>query len=490
MKRSVYTIGSLIILLIAAFVFVLVPIFSGGRAGKRMPAFGKYDGTEIRYEQGSDFANYVTQYADSYKNRNIQISNSDYYYLFNSAFNTTVMRLAFTKAVKKSGYKVPASKVNRAMMPYFTDETGKYSAKIYRLADPDRVRTMREDFESTLVAQRYQEDLFGSYESLGKNALYGLKYSDAEIEFLRSLNDEKRSFNMVSFDMNKYPDSEKKAYGKANAEKFTNYDFSVITCKDKAKAETVAKRIASGEVTFADAVTEYSQKSYSNDAGKMNNKFSFQIEGTIKNAADFEKIKALKTDEVSPVIETTVGYSIFRADSKAKDADFESDSTLRTVYSYINSNDASVVENYFNTKAASFSEKAKANGFDSACKSEGLTKVSVNAFPLNWGNTSVAAKLDTSVEGLSGAATNEEFLKTAFSLAKGEVSQPVVNGKNILVLQLAATSKNTEEPVAEGALKDEMESYDSSLAQSALLSSPKLVNNFSEVFFNNFMNND
>ena len=40
MKRSVYTIGSLVILLIAAFIFVLVPIFSGGKAQKRMPAFG------------------------------------------------------------------------------------------------------------------------------------------------------------------------------------------------------------------------------------------------------------------------------------------------------------------------------------------------------------------------------------------------------------------------------------------------------------------
>ena len=55
MKRGFYTIGSLIILLIAAFIFVLVPIFSGGRTGTRLPPFGSYDGTEIRYEQSSDY---------------------------------------------------------------------------------------------------------------------------------------------------------------------------------------------------------------------------------------------------------------------------------------------------------------------------------------------------------------------------------------------------------------------------------------------------
>ena len=489
MKRSAYTIGSLIILLIAAFIFVLVPIFSGGRKGQNLPAFGKYDGTEIRYEQGSDFANYVTQYADSYKNRNIQLSTSDYYYLFNSAFNTTVMKLAYTKAVKKSGYLVPAGKVNRAMMPYFTDETGKYSTKIYRLADPDRVQALKNDFETTLVAQRYQEDLFGSYETLGKENIYGLKTSDAEIAFLRSLNDEKRAFNMVAFDMNSYPDSEKKAYGKENADKFVKYDLSVITCKDKAKTEAVAKRIAAGEITFADAVTEYSQKSYSNDSGKMNNKYSYQIEGTLKNSADFESIKALKADETSAVIETTIGYSIFRADSNPQDANFDTDADLRTVYNYINSKDAGVVESYFTSQANAFVEKARASGFDAACKVSSVTKTSVAQFPLNWGNASVASKLDTSVAGLSGAATNEEFLKAAFALSKGEISEPIVNGRNIVVLQLSETAKNTDEPTAEDALKSELESYDSSAAQTALLSSPKLENNFSEVYFKYFANN-
>ena len=184
MKRGFYTIGSLIILLIAAFIFVLVPIFSGGRTGTRLPPFGSYDGTEIRYEQGSDFANYVANYADYFKNQNIEIDNSNYYYIFNYAFNATVTQLAYKKAVNKSGWKVPQTAVNRAMMPYFTDETGKYSSKMYKLADPQAVADLRKNFESSLTTARFAEDSFGGAASFGKETLYGLKTSETETSFM------------------------------------------------------------------------------------------------------------------------------------------------------------------------------------------------------------------------------------------------------------------------------------------------------------------
>ncbi len=488
MKKGVYTIGSLVILLIAAFIFVLVPMLSGGRTGKRVPAFGKYDGTEIRYEQGSDFANYVSQAATNYKNQGYQLESRDYDYLFRSAFNTTVSRIAFRKAVEKSGYIVPSSAVNRAMMPYFTDETGKYSQRIYKLADPNRVQEMKKDFEETLVAQRYQEDLFGSYETLGKESIYGVKSSDSEIEFLRSLNAQKRKFNMVSFDMNKFPDSEKAAFGRENSDKFRKFDLSAITVSEKSGAESLAKRIANNEITFEDAISEYSQKSYTNDSGKMNSKYSFQIQAAVKNEADFEKVAALKAGEVSQAVQTTIGYSIFRADSDVSDADFSDSDTLRFVYNYINSYEASKIEDYYNAQAEKFIASAKSGSFDRACREFGVSKVEIPAFPLNYGNVGVATKLDTGLEGLSGAATNEKFLKEAFSLAKGELSSPVTNGRNVLVLQLAETVADAEEPAAKGALANEIASYDSVSAQTALLSSPKFVDNFNEVYYSYFTN--
>ena len=130
-KNTAYTIGSLIILLICAFCFVALPAFTGKEQNQgNLPAFGKYNGREIRYEQGSDFYNFVSQYGQMFQSRGQQIDSSTYYYIFNYAFNSTVSKYAYTDAVKKSGYEVPKAAVNREMLPYFYDENGKYSSKL------------------------------------------------------------------------------------------------------------------------------------------------------------------------------------------------------------------------------------------------------------------------------------------------------------------------------------------------------------------------
>lgn len=490
MKRSVYTIGSLIILLIAAFIFVLVPIFAGGRGGAKLPPFGSYDGTEIRYEQGSDFANYVANYADYFKNQGTEIDNSNYYYIFNYAFNATVTQLAYTKAVQKSGWTVPQTAVNRAMMPYFTDETGNYSSRLYKLADPQAVSDMRKSFESSLTAARFTEDSFGNMTVFGEETLYGLKNPESETSFLQNLNSKKRSFNLAVFNMNDYPDSEKAAYGKENAQKFVQYDFSVITCADKSKAQSVANNIKSGNITFEDAINEYSQKSYSGSNGKMTSRHHYQLETIIKNPDDLQTVAVLAEGEISAPVQTTIGWTLFKADAPAAEADFSDEATLRTVYNYITANEFSRIEDYYTAQAEQFAAEAKTANFNATCKKYNAKNVSVPAFPLNYGSVSVADKLDTSIDGLSGANTNEHFLKAAFSITKGELSEPIVNGRNVLVLQLANETDSNDEPTEANVITDEIRSYDTSAAQTALLSSPKLKNNLSEVFFNYIMSND
>lgn len=492
MKKGVYTIGSLIILLIAALIFVLVPIFQGGRMGKRLPSFGKYDGTEIRYEQDTNYYNYVARYAEYYKNNGIEINESNQIYLFSYAFNATVTDLAYKKAVAKSGYKVPATAVNRAIKPYFADEKGVFSQKIYNTSvnnNPDRVAALRQDIESSLTSNRYAEDSFGGQTAFGKTTLYGLKVSNAEVDFIQKLGNDQRTFNLASFNMSDYPDSEKVAYGKANSDKFVKYDFSIITVADKSKASSLLKRINGNEITFADAVSE-SQKSYSNDSGKINSKYHYQIEKFLKNSEDMAKLSALEEDAISEPIETTVGWSIFKADSKAVQPDFSDTNTVKTVYNYLTANEFSHIEDYYKETAKAFASVAKARGFNAACRQYNVKNIAVPAFALNYGNLSVLSKIDTSLDGLSGADTNRNLLKTAFSLKDGELSEPITNYRNILVLQLTKSAIASASPIPAEAMIDELTNYDVSSAQTALLTSDKLENNVQDVYFNYFAKNN
>ncbi len=488
MKKSFYTIGSLIILLISAVVFILVPAMLGRSGNNKLPPFGKYDGKEIRYEQGSDFADYVSRYADMLKNQGQEVDTQAYYYIFNYAFNATIQKMAFSKAVQKSGYAVPQSAINREMLPYFSDADGKYSPKLYREAPASTIESMQKEFRDTLTTSRYSDDCFGSQYAVGKDALYGLKSSSAETGFLQNAGKNKRAFNMISFDMKEYPDSEKTAYGEANAQKFVKYDMSVITCEDKSKAESVVKRLANNEIKFADAVGEYSKKTYSNENGKLANAYYYQLEKIIKNADDLKAVTELSKGATSKAVETNEGFSIFYADNDAGQPDFTNDATIKDVYSYLNTYEAGHIEDYYTTMAKDFAAAASAKSFDEACVQFNLTKTEVAAFPLNYGSVSLAPSVDTKTAALSGADTNENFLKTAFALKQNEISVPVVNGKNVLVLQL--TGETTEETTPESSvLKSEIINYDQSSASVALMKSPKLENNLTSVFFNNFMKN-
>ena len=486
-KNTAYTIGSLIILLICAFCFVVLPAFTGsGSKQETAPSFGKYNGREIRYEQGSDFANFVSQYGQMFQSNGRQLDQSTYYYIFNYAFNSTVSKYAYEDAVKKSGYEVPKAAVNREMLPYFYDENGKYSSKLYKQTPDATVAELRKGVEDSLVTSRYYDDNFGSdSDFVGSTALYGIKEADSEIEFLKSYNKNKRGFNMVAFPTSDYPEEEKAKFAKENAAKFTKYDLSVITVEDKSTAETVAKRLANNEITFADAVSEYSTKNYSNTEGKITSSYQYQVENILANKEDLATIADLAVDAVSPAIETLSGYTLFKTDAAPVAADLESEDIKQVVSSYITSYEKTRVEDYFKAKATDFTNAALKSDFDSACSSFGVEKQEIAPFPLNFGSVDISTSVDTSVKGLSNADSNENFLKTAFSLKLNEYSSPVVLNDNVIVLQF--TTEETAEgdgPYADSSLK----SYDESAAQNFVLSSDKLENNFARVYFSNFMN--
>ena len=175
-KNTAYTIGSLIILLICAFCFVVLPAFTGsGSKQETAPSFGKYNGREIRYEQGSDFANFVSQYGQMFQSNGRQLDQSTYYYIFNYAFNSTVSKYAYEDAVKKSGYEVPKAAVNREMLPYFYDENGKYSSKLYKQTPEATVAEIRRGVEDSLVTSRFYDDNFGSDEDMVQKPFTELK---------------------------------------------------------------------------------------------------------------------------------------------------------------------------------------------------------------------------------------------------------------------------------------------------------------------------
>ena len=94
------------------------------------------------------------------------------------------------------------------------------------------------------------------------------------------------------------------------------------------------------------------------------------------------------------------------------------------------------------------------------------------------------------VPQLSQETSNESFLQTAFSLTEGELSSPLVTGKNITVLRLKKIEN--DDAAAAGTMNFMYPYYvsqsDSAAVQSYFMRSPHLKNNLFNVFFKYFIN--
>ena len=297
------------------------------------------------------------------------------------------------------------------------------------------------------------------------------------------MNKEQRGFKMAAFSKNDYPLDEKLKFANQNAALFNKYDMSIITVEEKSNADSIAKRIANNEITFEDAISEYSEKSYSTSEGKLTNSYQYQISAILQKKEDLASITGLSVGAVSDVIQTNSGYSIFKNDATVTKPDFNTEDTQRIVSSYIANYETTLIEDYFTAKANDFIKEAKASDFDAAAEKLSVKTSEIAPFPLNYGNVSILNTLSTSEDGMSNVEKNDNFLKTAFSLKLNDYSEPMVINNNIIVLQYTKAESSADDDVNVGLLA----SYDQASASEAVLKSDKLEDNFLTVYFDNYM---
>ena len=492
MKNKMLWIGSVIILILSVICFVvfgvgteLIRVVTGEGNGI---SFGKYDGKEIVLAPGTDFANAVQNYTNYYQNQGAELDQSAYFYIYHYAFNAAVQSAAYKDAVKKSGYKPSGKAISRVMLPYFLNSDGKYDPKLYNQVSSADKESLKSDISKQLTWQRFNDDAFGASDKLGTYTFYGLKSSKNESAFLASLNEEKRAFDAVSFDKNDYPESEIKAYGTENISLFDTYALSMITVKEEAQAKKILSQLTNNEITFEDAVSEYSEKYYTDGDGKVKESFAYQVKENLADEADFAKVDVLVADALSEVIKTNTGYSIYKCTGAKTSANIEDTATFDAVKNYITTNKQSMIEDYFMEKAKAFIASAKLDGFSKAAANAGVEKISIPAFPLNYGDVSIADKIDASnAKAFANASTNESFLEKAFSMQVNDISDPVVLGNYISVFQLTDIQKVPAEGDKTESIATEVASYDQSEAQTALLTSKKVENNVADVYFNKIM---
>lgn len=483
-KKILINVGSILILVLAAISFIFIPAMVQS-AGSEIPPFGYYDKKPIEYKQGSYFANLVQMYSDQVGSANVQ---NAYFDIFNSAFTGSVLNIAFSSAVEKSGYIVPDPQVDRAMLPYFYDTNGVYSPKIFNDTPNSTKIELRNAMEDNLIFQRYTEDVFGSQtEKLGTYTMYGLKSPSAEKNFVSMMDTNKRGFSLASFSLLDYPDTEVAKWGESNKDLFTRYDMSVISVADATTAETVLNHIKNNELVFEDAVTEYSTNYYSGTDGKLTSAYKYQLQNILTDATSLTALQNLPVGQISEVIQTQNGYAIFKNHAVPTPADMTNQDILTAVRSYMRSNEKGIIEDYYLGIATDFWTEASTTTFADACTKFNITSVEIQPFALNYGNSPVLTTLQAADGSMVNAEQNENFLKTVFSMKLNEISSPMVLNDSVVVLQFTQEDKTISSEQVETNLALYSTLFDQSSVQNNIMASDKLENNFLQVFYKYIM---
>ena len=514
-------IGAVIVLVISAVVFIPTggsAVIESIRQSRNTPVFGSYKGKKVEYKAGSDFAANVSNLAQTYQSMGYDVNQLGSY-IFESAFESTIHSMYYEDEIAKAGYSVPKAAIDRAIIPYFRDENGEFSKKLYNQTDESKKTSLRASAEESLLHSRYIDDLFGS------DNLYGLKASSKENTFVSSMGSEKHAFQLAAFSTSDLPGDEVVKYAKSNPSTFRRYNLSAVTLSEKIDADNTLKQIQSGELTFDSAVTTISEKLYTGEDGKISNNYYYQLKNTIPSETDLAAVTELSSGSISEVIPTTRGYTIFRCDGSSTDADLSQQETVDAVLSYIKSYEISYIENYYTQIANKFiydvsstepiiidvsdgeegrvldpnvradqrlidaggENIVRLDKFETACRNYNIKSIDVPAFPVNYGNSAFFDTVPSDVSELSSLSSNAAAFKTLFTLKEGETSQPFVLGSNVIVAKCVSITK--DEAAENDGYAAQAKNYDQDSATNAIMTSKNVKNNFYETYYKFFAGN-
>jgi hypothetical protein len=470
-------IGTFVVLVIVIIAFVLVPAIVPSAAGANMDlTFGYYDKVPITYVPGNFFAQVYERVIHSRQNTG---DNDNYAYsnpqIWREAFQEAAVHTAILREMQKSGYTAPEKVVDRevARLPQF-QVNGKFSPVLYRQVGDNQRLSIWRQVQEDIIKEHFRSDVAG------------LLKPAAEASFIGAMVSTERSFDMAVFSVDAYPEAEYTTYIQENPELFRTIHLSMITISSgEREAQKVLASIKNGETTFEDAARAFSKDYYADRGGDMGPRMVYELGFDISEETEREKVIALARGEYSDIIKTGNGWSVFRIEEPLQSADSSDSAVMEKVRSYVRNYRRGRMEDWAIAQADNFIALVNEVGFEDALSQQQLAKRSFGPIPLNYAGLELFTTLNSqSIPELSGADSNENFWKTAFSTPVDSPSRPVVQGSNVLVLF------TKDETTAEESAIENIVSYYSSwlmympnwIIQQYFMNSPKMENNFDEVY--------
>jgi hypothetical protein len=492
-------IGSVVILVLVIVTFLGGDLLSGGGfgGGRRDYTFGYYDNIAISWVPGNIFAQHIENIAGNFR---AQGGNPDDPWImpqiWELAFQRTVIDTAVLQIMKKSNYIIPEQTIDMNVFQSFHfQENGRFSEALYNQMSDSFYRNLR---------RRIEEDLI---KTMFFNSVSSLLIPASEAEFIANMASTVRRFELVLFNVDDYPASEFLAFAEENSELFSSIHLSKITISNEREANRILESIRDGTNLFEDVARSHFHDGFADRGGDIGSRLFFELDQEIPSLFDRQAVAGLARGELSHVINVGNGFAFFRVEEELTPPNFEDVNTMDRVRSYVRNFQRGRMEDWAVARAEEFINEVKNSDFDSAVRMKSLVKQSLGPLPINFGrqDNMFRGRQDDMFSGgldifptlesfflqgidshdLRSLSSNENFWRIAFSTEIGTPSEPVVQGRNVLVFL------PVEETAADEEVIDNIKSIylaywllnaaEQSL-QSYFLEHPKMRNNFDEVY--------
>ena len=480
-------IGSVLILLLVIVAFLGGDILSGRSAGAGELIFGYYDKAPIAWVRDNVLAQTYSNAVSYYQSQGVDFSNPRMLYdVWRQSYETALVHVAVLQLMKRSNYTVPKKTVDIqvAQLPDFRDN-GRFSPALYnRLSESERLALWRR-VQEDIIKRVYFDYLF-----------YALMVSDAEAEFIGSMATPERSFRLVSFSVDDYPEEEYLVYAQENEDLFSTIHLSRISVVSEREAKQILDSIKSGTITFEDAARTQSQDEAAERGGDMGSLYVVDLANIIPNTTDRDYVINLPRGEISSIINIDNAWVFFRIENELKQADFDDAGVISKVQSHLRSYARGRMEDWAISKAREFIEEAEITSFDDAARERNLEISDFGPLPINYSGVDLFTPLQSSFSApgfaehdVSNLASNETFWKSAFSTQLNTPSEPLVQGSNVLVF-IPTEQIDAEETAVN--VTDVYKSYwvnyiAEQSVQHYFLANPRMDDRFVDTFFSQIM---
>lgn len=457
-KSIGWIIGVAVLILIS--IAFIIPATGFTTSGNQGVSFGSYNGEDIELSYGSYFH---TQLNNLYAN----YPDADSFSLYYQAFNNTVLGIALRQMADAAGVEITDAMIIDSIKndSSFQDANGNYDPSIYASLDELTRNSIWDQVEKTLPT------------AVVMNDINTVKTSQAEIDFVASLNDNTRSFEYVVVTSSLYPDEEAVAYAEANPEKFVVATLASASFSSEEEAAAAVAADAETPVTGDSAVTYY-----------------YSLEGMLQNSEDAAAVFSLKEGELSAPVYSWYGWQVYRMVEEAHDPDLTDPSVLATVKSYLQTYESETMTAYLSAESDEVYQ-ALVEDPEAAVAKYGLTVNTVYASAPNPASSQFIIGPeygDAAGVLVSAAGIDSDYYTALFTSEYGEILEPQAYNGAYVIARATEPDDDSMLPLLSSYLSSVYDAYVPDMVindlYGAVLTSDKLDNQFFTTYFNSLTN--